>query len=278
MSAEIAAAGALGPAGGSRAAARRPDHRRPRHRRAEAPLPAADRHRPGGVVPAVQRAGRRLRPRRPQRTAVRDGDEWVVNGQKVWTSGAPDRRPRHAHRPHRSRRAQAPGHLATSPSTMHQPGVDVRPLREMTGRALFNEVFLTDARVADDATDRRPEQRLGGGQHDAHVRAGRLGAGGGRRRLAPRRRAPWPATSRSGPATSSGTAASGTVQRHGRRRAACSSSWPSATARRRPGDPPGPHAAAHHATRSPGTTTCGPRRPRRRARTSPAWPTCPSSR
>jgi alkylation response protein AidB-like acyl-CoA dehydrogenase len=35
---------------------------------------------------------------------------------------------------------------------MHQEGVDIRPLREMTGRALFNEVFLSDARVRDDAT------------------------------------------------------------------------------------------------------------------------------
>ena len=81
--------------------------------------------------------------------AVRDGDEWIVNGQKVWTSG---------------------GHIAdmgmlvarTNPEApkhqgitwfaidMHQHGaVDVRPLREMTGRALFNEVFMSDARVPD---------------------------------------------------------------------------------------------------------------------------------
>jgi alkylation response protein AidB-like acyl-CoA dehydrogenase len=81
--------------------------------------------------------------------AERDGDEWVLNGQKVWSSGAqfsgwgeliartdPDV-PKHAG-------------LTAFLVPLDAPGVQIRPIRQMSGGSSFNEVFLTDVRIPDD--------------------------------------------------------------------------------------------------------------------------------
>ncbi len=81
-----------------------------------------------------------------QATAVRDGDEWIVNGQKVWNTSAD-----HADMAILVARSDwdAPKHkgLTYFLLDMRQPGVEARPIRQMNDHASFNEVFLTDARI-----------------------------------------------------------------------------------------------------------------------------------
>jgi len=86
--------------------------------------------------------------------AVRDGDEWLVNGQKIWTSGA-----------HYSKWGMVL--TRTDPTAvkhagityfivdMESPGIEIRPIRQINGATNFNEVFFTDVRIPD-------ENRVGG--------------------------------------------------------------------------------------------------------------------
>jgi len=83
-------------------------------------------------------------------SAVRDGDDWIVNGQKVWNSATllADRGILVARTD-----PDVPKHRGLSffVIDVDQPGVEVRPIRQMNGRTEFNETFFTDARVRDDA-------------------------------------------------------------------------------------------------------------------------------
>ena len=81
--------------------------------------------------------------------AGRDGDQWIINGQKVWSSGAqfadwglliarsdPDAVKHHG--------------MTAFMLPLDHPGVEVRPIRQMSGGSSFNEVFISDARIGDD--------------------------------------------------------------------------------------------------------------------------------
>ena len=89
--------------------------------------------------------------------AIRDGDEWVVTGQKVWTSGARDAD--WAILVTRSD-PDVPKHrgLTFFVCDMTLPGIDVRPLRQADGGAHFSEVFLDDVRLTDDLRLGEPGQ------------------------------------------------------------------------------------------------------------------------
>ncbi len=82
-------------------------------------------------------------------TAVRDGDDWIINGQKIWTTGAQfcdwgilvvrsD--------PNAAKHAG----LSYFVVDMHAPGVEIRPIVQINGGTGFNEVFFTDVRIPDD--------------------------------------------------------------------------------------------------------------------------------
>ncbi|MDV6286126.1 acyl-CoA dehydrogenase family protein [Rhodococcus jostii] len=107
--------------------------------------------------------------------AVREGDGWRVNGQKVWTSGAQNAQmailvartdptvPKHAG-------------LTYFLCDMSDPGIDVRPLRQITGEAEFNEVFLTDVRIPD--SDRLGDEGQGWRVATATLNNERVAIGG----------------------------------------------------------------------------------------------------
>lgn len=80
--------------------------------------------------------------------AVRDGDDWIINGQKVWTSGAHYSdygivlvRTNPEKEKHKG--------LTMFVIDMKAPGVEVRPIHQMSGGSNFNEVYFTDVRIAD---------------------------------------------------------------------------------------------------------------------------------
>ena len=174
--------------------------------------------------------------------AVRDGDEWVVNGQKVWSSGA-----QFSEWGELIARSDVdvPKHRGMTAFIipMDLPGIEIRPIKQMSGGASFNEVFFTDVRVPDsmrlggegdgwrvalttlgferDHSDGSGSSRVGGGWQHLLATARAMGVDGrpgrraeqlarrptsasGSRRSSTAGRPSWPAAARPGPEGSLG--------------------------------------------------------------------------
>lgn len=113
-----------------------------------------------------------------QTRAERDGDEWVVNGQKVWNSCTlfGDRALLVARTDIDVPKHKGIGFFIID---LDQPGVEIRPIKQMNGRAEFNEAFLTDARVPDSHRIGEPDQGWAVAMTVlAHERANFAGGGG----------------------------------------------------------------------------------------------------
>ena len=102
--------------------------------------------------------------------ALRDGDVYVVNGQKIWTSLAENAK--YGILIARTN-PDVPKHTGISYFIipMNLPGIEIRPIRNMTGGAGFNEVFFTDVRVPVENLIGAENRGLGHGEDDARQRA-----------------------------------------------------------------------------------------------------------
>ena len=167
-----------------------------------------------------------------QTRGTRDGDDYVVVGQKVWSTWA--QWSDYGYLLARTEPVDGAGGITAFIFDMHSPGVDVRPLREMTGTTDFNEVFFDEVRV--------PGANIIGGPGEGWKVAGaslaeeRSGVGAGRRRRsrAPPR-APWPGATAGVAALPSKTAPCASRSATWRPGPASSATWANAWPRRRRG-------------------------------------------
>ncbi len=120
-----------------------------RHAGTAAAVPAG--HAPAGlpVVSALQRAGRRVGPGRADHAGGARGRRLEDHRPEDLDVTGQARGVGHLHRPHRSGAARHDG-ISYFLVDMHSPGIDVRPLREITGDSIFNQVFLDDVFVPDE--------------------------------------------------------------------------------------------------------------------------------